>query len=185
MNIREKTQIFNRLAKRLHWKTRHKRLGLFWTAAIIGLLMPWLPGFSSNSHLSCTVNSVYDGDTMRVTCDGKRMKVRFYCIDAPEMSQRPWGKESRDYLRSITPERVTVVGYGKDRYGRTIGEVIVSDKGQKNLNLIMVRSGNAVVYPKYCHAQRYYQSENEAKKIASGVWEKPGIQQKPWEYRHH
>jgi endonuclease YncB( thermonuclease family) len=171
------------MARRLQWKTRHKRLSLFWAAAVIGLLMPWLPSFSSDNRLSCTVNSIYDGDTMRVTCDGKRMKVRLYCIDAPEMGQRPWGKESRDYLRAIAPEQIAVVVHGRDRYGRTIGEVITDDADRVNLNLAMVLAGKGVVYPKYCNDRRYYQAEGEAKKIASGVWEKPGDHQRPWEWR--
>jgi endonuclease YncB( thermonuclease family) len=53
----------------------------------------------------------------------------------------------------ITPETVTVVFHGKDCYGRTIGEVLTADEPQKNLNLAMVRSDQAVVYPKYCKDQ--------------------------------
>jgi endonuclease YncB( thermonuclease family) len=136
------------------------------------------------SELSCTVNSVYDGDTMRVTCEGKRMKIRLYCIDAPEMGQRPWGMESRDYLRAISPERVTVVAHGRDRYSRTVGEVFTDNRARENLNLAMVRSGNAVVYPKYCNDRQYYQAEDKARKSQFGVWEKPGVHQQPWQWRH-
>ena len=172
------------MARYLQFTTRHKRLGLFWMASFVGLSLPWLPSFSSNSDMSCSINSIYDGDTMRLSCNGKRMKVRLYCIDAPEIRQRPWGKESRDYLRSITPKQVTVIAKTKDRYGRTVGEVITADQRRENLNLAMVRSGRAVVYPKYCNDQQYYQEEQEAKKNRSGVWDKPGLHQTPWQWRH-
>ncbi len=183
MNRRKKINIFNRLAKRMSFDTRHKRMPLFWMMAFVGLALPWLPGLSMDASQTCTVNSVYDGDTMRVTCNGKRMKVRLYCIDTPEIRQRPWGKESRDYLRSITTEQVVVIAHGRDRYGRTIGEVFTDDEKRKNLNLEMVRSGHAAVYPKYCNDRQYYQAEGEAKKIAAGVWEKPGLHQSPWDWR--
>ena len=183
MKTRKKTRILGGTIKRLHWTGRRQRLGMFWVVAFIGLAMPWLPSFSKTSELSCTVNSVYDGDTMRVTCEGKRIKVRLYCIDAPEVKQRPWGRESRDYLRAITTEQVTVVAHDRDRYGRTVGEVFTGDEDRENLNLAMVWSGNAVVYPKYCKDRQYYQAEGEAKKLQSGVWEKAGDHQRPWVWR--
>jgi hypothetical protein len=40
---------------------------------------------------ACTVASIHDGDTLRAVCDGERLQVRLYCIDAPEMSQAPRG----------------------------------------------------------------------------------------------
>lgn len=100
--------------RRFHWTTRHQRLSLFWLASIIGLVLPWLPSCETTASRTCTVNSIYDGDTMRLTCGGERLKVRLYCIDAPEMGQKPWGKQSRDYLRSITPDQVDLVVRSKD-----------------------------------------------------------------------
>jgi len=132
----------------------------------------------------CTVNSVYDGDTMRVTRDGKRMKVRLYCIDAPELAQRPLGSEARKVLRAITPEQVVVDTKGKDRYGRVIGEVFTADEDRENLNLAMIWSGNAAVYEKSCNDRQYYQAEDEAKKLQSGIWGKPGDHLRPWAWRH-
>ncbi len=51
---------------------------------------------------TCTVKpgSVYDGDTLRVFCNGQESKIRFACIDAPETKQTG-GIESRDHLRSL------------------------------------------------------------------------------------
>ncbi len=184
MKTEKKNRIFGYLTGRLHFSIRHRRLGMFWAAAVVGLAVPWIPSSEATSQKSCSVNSIYDGDTMRLTCDGERIKVRLYCIDAPEMKQRPWGKESRDYLRSITPEQVMVIAKTKDRYGRTVGEVLTADQRRENLNLAMVRSGQAVVYPKYCNDQRYYQVEGDAKRIKAGVWEKQGLQQTPWHWRH-
>ncbi len=124
----------------------HRRIVLFWSVAAVSLVAPWgirgcqlTPPMQTASYENCAVRSIYDGDTMTVSCAG-RMKVRLYCIDAPEMGQKPWGRQSRDYLREITPPEVRLVAHGHDRYGRTVAEVFA---GAKNLNLEQVRAGRA------------------------------------------
>lgn len=185
MKTRKKTHAFGKLAGQLQFSIRQQRLRLFWAISLIGLVLPWLPSCETLPRRSvCTVNSIHDGDTLRLTCGGERIKVRLYCIDAPEMGQRPWGRESRDYLRAITPGRVTLIARTRDRYGRTVGELITADQEQENLNLAMVWSGQAAVYPKYCSDRSYYQAEEQARKIRSGIWSRSGRQQRPWQWRH-
>ena len=49
-------------------------------------------------------NSIHDGDTLRVwSSKGEVLKIRFACVDAPELKQ-PLGQESRNYLRSMINE---------------------------------------------------------------------------------
>jgi endonuclease YncB( thermonuclease family) len=81
------------------------------------------------------VLSIYDGDTMTVACAGRKMKVRLYCTDAPEMGQGPWGWESRDHLRAITPPTVRILVRDRDRDGREVADVVVPDDSEENLNL--------------------------------------------------
>ena len=137
----------------LKYSTNHSRLSLFWLLAVVGLIAPWavqlLHSQENTTTRDCTVSSVYDGDTMRVKCDGELMKVRLHCIDTPEMGQRPWGKESRDYLRGLAPRgsNVQIKGHKKDRFGRFIGEVF---KDGDILNFVLVREGQAAVFVKYC-----------------------------------
>ena len=46
--------------------------------------------------------SVYDGDTLRVLCGGQEKKIRFACVDAPEVRpKQSGGIEARDQLRSL------------------------------------------------------------------------------------
>jgi micrococcal nuclease len=130
----------------------------------------------------CEVLKIYDGDTMTLQCQGKseKTRVRLYCIDTPEIKQKPWGIQARDYLRSITGKTVQLVGIDKDNYGRMVGEVYSSDV---NLNLAQVKAGQAAVYDAYCKKNVYKVAENQAKKAELGVWSQPGIQQKPWKWR--
>jgi endonuclease YncB( thermonuclease family) len=131
---------------------------------------------------SCTVASIHDGDTLRAVCDGKRLQVRLYCIDAPEMSQAPWGRESRDRLRRMTPGEVAIRIHETDRYGRRIGEILTTDG--TSLNLAMVSAGQAAVYPRYCRDPRFFAAERAARGGGLGIWSSAGDQQRPWDHRH-
>ena len=164
---------------------------MFWSVAAIALTGPWmLKGCDVVSAggvvmEDCTVSSVYDGDTLRAECGGEKLKVRLHCIDTPEMGQKPWGRESRDYLRSLLPRgsQIQLVVHTRDKYGRQVAEVI---RGSKNLNRLMVQGGQAVVYPKYCPSSftEYYRAEDQARQGGNGMWSKSGLQQMPWEWRH-
>jgi len=128
----------------------------------------------------CKVVSIYDGDTLTAYCSTTKVKVRFYCIDTPEMRQSPWGKISRDYLRSISPNNVNLHIHTKDRYGRYVAEVY--DRNM-NLNLNLVRNGMAAVYPRYCKDTEYYSAQKGAKENNLGIWKTDGDQQTPWLWR--
>ena len=165
----------------------HRRIGLFWTVAVIALAGPWaLKGCKLPATVmeGCTVSSVYDGDTLRAECGGEKVKVRLYCIDAPEMGQKPWGRESRDHLRELVPRNsaISLKIYDTDKYGRRVAEVLKIDENQ---NALMVKDGHAAVYRTYCtRANReYYRGEEQARQGKLGIWEKSGLQQRPWEWR--
>ena len=56
-----------------------------------------------SSELTYTVIKVYDGDTITVVNNSANsltsIRVRFICIDAPEISQIPWGNLSLNSLK--------------------------------------------------------------------------------------
>ncbi len=167
----------------------HRRLLLFWVLCVIGLVLPWLVAglewrptlLGGGVERNCHVSSIHDGDTLRAVCEGERLKVRLYCIDAPEMAQPPWGRESRDHLRRITPREIVLRVRDTDRYGRKVGEILTSDG--ENLNQRMVADSQAAVYPRYCKDGAYFRLQDEARVHRVGIWERPGSQQTPWEYR--
>jgi endonuclease YncB( thermonuclease family) len=105
------------------------------------------------------------------------------------MAQEPWGGRSREHLRSVTPRRVILIPkstrYGfKDRFGRTVGEVLAQDESRRNLNIAQVFSGSAAVYPRYCRDDRYFWTEQVARSAKSGIWASRGLHQTPWRTRH-
>jgi endonuclease YncB( thermonuclease family) len=131
-----------------------------------------------------TVLSIGDGDTIRVLDHGRRITVRLACIDAPEMSQAPYGAQSRAYLQSRlrSGAPVTLLAQTVDRYGRTVAEVI----GEVNLGLAMVEDGQAFAYRKYlsqCNAKEYLDAEHRASRRRHGVWQVPGGITRPSDFR--
>lgn len=130
--------------------------------------------------------SVHDGDTMRVRSrTGEVLKIRFACIDAPELKQE-LGQESRDTLRSYINEsdgkvRINVVD--TDRYGRSVAEVWTKTG---LLQSRMVSSGMAFAYDAYSkncpHWNAVKSNERTAIESKLGVWNSPSFQ-KPWDWR--
>ena len=84
------------------------------------------------------VHAIYDDDTMTVICAGRKIKVRLYCIDAPEMGQKPWGTMIRDHLRQVTGSSVRLVAHDHDCYVQMVGEVY---SVSTNLNKEQVGNG--------------------------------------------
>ena len=135
---------------------------------------------------AATVLSVGDGDTLRVDDRGKRLTIRLACIDAPEMAQGPYGEQSRALLTSLPPigSEVSLKVVDTDRYGRSVAEI---SRGGQNLNLRMLRRGQAFAYRQYlsnCDSTAYLGAERGAEVDRLGVWSVPGGIQRPWDIRH-
>jgi endonuclease YncB( thermonuclease family) len=130
--------------------------------------------------------SVHDGDTLRVRSPkGEVLKVRFACVDAPELSQQ-MGEESRNYLRSLINEaggKVKLQVIETDRYGRSVAE-LWTKKGL--LQSQMTASGMAFAYDQYSkncpNWDAVKSSEKTAIEYKLGVWRSPNFQ-RPWDWR--
>jgi endonuclease YncB( thermonuclease family) len=133
-------------------------------------------------ELVCSVQSVFDGDTLSAKCPAGEVKVRVFGIDAPEMKQEPWGDRSREVLRGLLPRfgAINLRIIDQDRYGRTVAQVIA---GEQDIGLEMVRQGRAIVYQQYNDSPLYQQVQAEAKQARRGIWAKPGGQQDPAAWR--
>jgi len=132
------------------------------------------------------VLSVGDGDTLSVSAGGSRRTIRLACIDAPETAHSPYGTDARSALQAMAPvgSSVTVKGGKRDRYGRTVAEIW---RGSTNVNLELVRQGDAFVYRQYlsgCDRNAYLSAESQAESARLGVWSVPGGITRPWDWRH-
>lgn len=142
---------------------------------------------SKGARLSCRLEQVLDGDTVRAQCGGQTVKIRLDGIDAPESKQLPWGSRAREALQTLLRgERFELESKGADYYNRTLGTLYV---GSKNINLTLVQQGQAVAYDfaKSCSRKKkpsiYCEAHEEAQRRGIGLWSEPGDQQDPKKWR--
>src|SRR6478752_690504 len=73
------------------------------------------------------VIGIIDGDTVDVLVQKEMRRIRLYAIDAPEKG-KAFGSRARETTgRLVFGRTVTVVGHGRDRYGRTLGDIFLPD----------------------------------------------------------
>ena len=124
---------------------------------------------------------VADGDTVSILdADNRQHKIRLFGIDTPERDQ-PHGQAARRALEKLVDNRrVGVVRVETDSYGRTVGLLY---HGDTNINLAMVRSGDAWWYRYYApNERRLERAEQEARKAGAGLWA-DARPVPPWDWR--
>lgn len=134
------------------------------------------------------VVGVSDGDTITVLDAGHQQhKIRLAGMDAPEKVQA-FGNRSKEHLSDLVFGKLVLIDWTKkDKYGRTIGKVLVSGM---DANLQQVKAGLAWHYKAYEKEQSpldrttYAQAELDARNRRSGLWVDSNPIP-PWDYRHH
>lgn len=159
------------------------------SAAIMLLLLFGCPQkLAANNY---AVKRVSDGDTL-VASDsaGKEIKVRFACVDAPEIAhtnaeknskvsaqknQFKWGNQAQQRTQQLVKQgggRVVLTVTDTDRYGRQVSEIRLPNG--TFVQEVLTREGLAMVYRPYLKncpsASVLEQAEAEAKKSKRGVW---------------
>ncbi len=123
---------------------------------------------------------VSDGDTITVLHNGKGERIRLHGIDSPEKRQA-FGKRAKQLTSSLVfGKTVTVQVMDRDRYGRTVGEVLLPDG--RSLNRELVRAGLAWMYRRYTNDQSLSDLEEEARVARRGLWADPNPIA-PWKWR--
>ncbi|ANY85511.1 hypothetical protein BB934_45670 (plasmid) [Microvirga ossetica] len=140
-----------------------------------------ISGYANGNSISGYA-SVLDGDTADI--GGKR--VRFFGIDAPELSQtcvdaagRSWqcGREARDRLAELTDGKVVTCTYEEiDANGRLLGSCKVDGRG---INGILVAEGLAWAFVRYSDV--YVGVERKARAEHKGVFAADNLP--AWDYR--
>ena len=129
------------------------------------------------------VMRVLDGDTIAVVKDKdpEEIKVRLVFVDCPEKTQE-YGQEAKQYTyRATNSKMVTIKSEKTDRYGRTLGEVILPDGS--SLNKKLIETGSCWHYSQYDKNPDLDKMEKNAKAKRLGLWSESNPTP-PWEYRH-
>ncbi len=115
------------------------------------------------------VVGVSDGDTIMVLHNGKGERIRLHGIDCPEKRQAFGNKAKQFTSELVFSKTVTVTVLDVDRYGRTVGEVILPDGPV--LNHELVKAGLAWWYRMYAPDDgTLAQLEADAKAGKRGLW---------------
>ncbi|MBX9877597.1 MAG: thermonuclease family protein [Candidatus Obscuribacterales bacterium] len=109
------------------------------------------------------------------------IRIRLAKIDCPEKHQ-PFGQKAKQFTSSLSYNKtVTLKEHGKDRYGRTIGTVLLPDG--RSLNKELVRTGLAWWYSKYApNDTELDQLQLQARETKKGLWSDSNPIP-PWEFR--
>lgn len=136
--------------------------------------------------LTGKVVGIKDGDTIVVLVDRHEVVVRVSGIDAPEKMQ-PFGDRSKQAMSDCAFSKQALVEWRKtDRYGRTVGKVIVDGV---DCGLQVVEKGLAWHYKAYAKEQTetdrvsYASAEERARSSRFGLWSDAGPIA-PWIFRH-
>jgi endonuclease YncB( thermonuclease family) len=126
------------------------------------------------------VVGVSDGDTFTgLDAENRQVKVRLHGIDAPEAKQA-FGTVARKALADLIADKtVSVEEVDRDRYGRTVGRVMIAGK---LVNAEMVRAGLAWRYTTYDRRNEFGGLEDDARRQRRGLWA-DAAPVAPWEWR--
>jgi len=127
---------------------------------------------------------VVDGDTIKVDFDGQIETVRLVSVDAPE-SVAPgqpvgcMGKESATFLQNLLIDQSIVylqkddMQGNRDRYGRLLRFVFLSDGKDVGLEILKSGLAKAKLYSRIPHQywSVYQEAEAEAKSQGLGIWD--------------
>lgn len=156
------------------------------TKAVIAFLMIVFAATACAEMIIGRVVLVSDGDTITVLDNlNTQHKIRLAGIDAPEKTQAFGNVSKRSLSELVYGKQVDVEWSKKDRYGRTLGRVII---GTLDVNLEQIRRGMAWFYIKYQNEQTaqdrldYAGAQDYAQQAGLGLWSNYNPTP-PWDYR--
>ena len=151
----------------------------------------------SSLHAKDTVPvlSIVDGDTLRISYQGREESIRLIGIDAPESrpnkkaksdAQRSGedlktilatGKKSTGYVKTLVKPRNTVrIEFdvqSRDKSGRLLGYVYLSSGMMLNEEIVKAGYANVMtVPPNVKHQERFLRAYREAREKELGLWRK-------------
>jgi endonuclease YncB( thermonuclease family) len=130
---------------------------------------------------SLPVVSVLDGDTLESLHNTQPERARLSGIDCPEKGQA-YGKKAKQAASALVfGKEVTLQTHGKDKYGRTLADVLLPVG--MNVNHELVKDGWCWWYRKYAPLDAELEKlEKDARDAKKGLWVDPKPVP-PWEWR--
>jgi len=145
--------------------------------AVVMLAIPTVAAAQRSFH--ATVTWIDDGDTVWISEDGHRLRVRLSGVDCPELAQ-PFGAEARRAtLTALLQRDVTVDVRDVDAYGRLVARI---HNGGRDMSEDLLRDGLAWYYSRFVTDPVLASAESEARRAHRGLWSQPNPVP-PWVFR--
>ena len=126
---------------------------------------------SNRIQLSRRLTHASEATGSRCECN-RPERIRLNGIDCPEKGQAYGAKAKQAASELVFGKEVTLKTHGKDKYGRTIADVLLPDG--TNVNQRLVKEGWCWWYQKYApNDLALEQSQQEAKEANRGLWSDP------------
>lgn len=142
----------------------------------------------SNNFIKAYVSRVVDGDTIEVTIDSKKYKVRLIGVDCPEYTSKVeyYGKEATEYTSVMLSNKYVFLEKDiseTDKYGRLLRYVwleiptliSIDEIKSKMFNALLLDDGYAstATYPPDVKYSKDFKSiAADARENNSGLWNK-------------
>src|SRR5690349_12788207 len=95
-----------------------------------------IPSIVCAADFSGPVVSVLDGDTIEVLHNQSPKRIRLHGIDCPEKGQAYGHKAKQATAALVFGKEVTLLTHGKDKYKRTLADVLLPDGTNVNHELV-------------------------------------------------
>lgn len=135
---------------------------------------------SPSKRIKAEVVKVTDGDTIKVSVNGKEENVRFLLVDTPEthhpkLGEQPFGKEASAFTTELltgkTVELEQDVSPGPDKYGRMLYYIYVDGKSVQEMLLEKGLARVAYIYvPNVKYVDKYREIQEKAQQAGVGIW---------------
>ncbi|MBR8661197.1 thermonuclease family protein [Brevibacillus sp. NL20B1] len=130
------------------------------------------------ARIQAKVTEVVDGDTFKVTINGKEETVRMLLIDTPETKHpdkpvQPFGPEASKFTKELLTEKSVELEKDvseRDKYGRLLAYVYVNDQSVQEKLLEKGLARVAVYPPNVKNVDKYRDIQAKAQKAGVGIW---------------
>ncbi len=135
----------------------------------------------SAESVDAKVTRVVDGDTVKVSVDGRTETVRYIGIDTPE-SVKPdepvecYGEEAGKYNEGLVEGKEVRLDFDserRDRFGRLLAYIYLHSSPGKSINEVLVQRGYArtlTIEPNTRLGKRLDRLERRAREKGLGLW---------------
>ncbi|SDM13495.1 micrococcal nuclease [Paenibacillus sp. OK060] len=136
---------------------------------------------TQNNHdrLPATLLEVTDGDTLKVTVEGREEQVRLLLIDTPETvhpekEEQPFGKDASNFVKKQVAKgnmELELDVSERDKYGRLLAYVWIDNKMLNEQLLEYGLARVAYIYPPNTkYVDQFEEIQKQARVQAKGIW---------------